>query len=156
MWLALPGPSELEAMSALGTKRTYCAAAWMSCVYRKLDSPGYGSDFRVGRRFRTRHQPDSGSPSSMGRADYTNRFRPIFCGIEFSVHTENSCGGGVIEGTSGHSGPVILKRKFSNRMEILTLIGKRARSKFGHRLATYIFYNLDVRSLSDTIFSPLG
>ncbi len=23
----------------------------------------------------------------MGRADYTNRFGPVFCGIEFSVHT---------------------------------------------------------------------
>ncbi len=72
---------------SLGHKRTLWLRPRMSCVYRKLDSPRYGSDLRVGHRFRTPHLPDSGSPSSMGRADYTNRFRPIFCGIEFSVHT---------------------------------------------------------------------
>jgi len=43
------------------------------------------SDLRGGHRFRTPHLADSGLPSSLGRADYTNRFRPIFCGIEFSV-----------------------------------------------------------------------
>ena len=60
-------------------------ACWASlpntCVYRKLDSPRYGSDFRVGHRFRTPHLPDSGSLSSMGRAGIVTLTQLVFDGV---------------------------------------------------------------------------
>ena len=62
------------------------------CVYRKFDSPGNRSDSRGGHCLRKPHLPDIGLPSSASRAGTTTLFKPIFCGIEFSVHTGSLSG----------------------------------------------------------------